>query len=90
MKNPVPDVQKALEAAGFTATVEWGEPDMEDPSVEIEGTPYSVQVSDYTVCAGGIYTVGWWETPDEEAYCNSPLFKTPEQVVEFVREKVAA
>ena len=88
MKNPEKDMRVALEAAGFKATIDWGEPDMEDPSVKVVDTPYEVQVSDYTACAGGIYTVGWWETPEEEAYCNSPLFQTPEQVVKFVRERV--
>jgi len=90
MQNPVTEVQKALETAGFTVKVDWNEFDETDPSVEIVGTPYEVQVSDYASIAGGIYSVGWWETPEEMAYCNSPLFKTPEQVVAFVREKAAA
>ena len=87
MKNPVKDVQQALEAAGFTVKVEWGDFDVEDPSVEIVGTPYGVQVSEYMASVGeGVYTVGWWK--DEETFCNSPQLKTPSEVVEFIKEKL--
>lgn len=86
--DSVERMKQALQAAGFKATVDWGEPDTEDPSVEIEG--FAVQVSLYTADAGGIYTVGWWTTPEQTAYANSPLFAKPEQVVEFIQEKRAA
>jgi hypothetical protein len=82
--DSVERVQQALNAAGFKATIEWGDPSVEDPSVEVEGTGFDVQVSLYTADAGGIYTVGWWQTPEKQVYRNSPLFAKPEQVVEFI------